>query len=479
MMNPRKANINRSDSALKAGTWYVISSVFVKAIAVLTTPIFTRIMTKEQYGITSAFASWCALLLPFCTINLTFSIGRAKLDYPGKLDDYIGSMQLLSAVVSMGIAMMCLVFLHPISKIMRLDKTVIVLLLLYLMFTPAIQFVQNGYRYRYQYKQNIAIALYTGICTVLLSLLLMHIFPGKDKAMLRIVGIVLPNCILSLFFWGRSLCRGHIQPNLEYWKYGLRLSMPLVMHTVSLNILSQSDRVFIQTLQGESSTAIYSLAYNYGLALSMVTNAIADGWLPWFHDHYFKKDFTSIRNNTRTIVILGCYVGLACVAFAPEAIQILGGKGYESGVACVPPIVLGIVCQFIYTHYVNIELHLKKTLYVSIGTIGAALLNIVLNSVFIPKYGYVAAAYTTLASYFVLMIAHYLITRCVLKVKLYQDRFMFASLVVTFAFALIVEMTYSSPLLRFGLILMGFISFVLAFRQYILAFLRKISKPRD
>lgn len=473
----RDMNIN-STSALKAGTWYVISSVFVKAIAILTTPIFTRIMTKEQFGIAATFTSWCALLLPLCTVNLTFSIGRAKLDFPGELDNYIGSMQLLSALVTAVLAALCFVFLKPLSALLRLDAIIIAFIIIYLFSTPAIQFMQNGYRYRYQYKQNIAIAWYTGVSTVLLSLVLMLTTDG-DRALLRIVGIVAPNCLLSLYFWVRSLSRGNLRVNLEHWRYGLRLSAPLVLHTISLNILSQSDRVFIQALHGEAATAIYSLAYNYGLALSVVTNAVADGWLPWFHDNYYNGEFETIRKNTKKVVLLGCYVGLACIALAPEAIRILGGKGYEGGVACVLPIVLGVVCQYIYTHYVNIELHLKRTKYVSMGTIVAALINIVLNSYYIPRYGFVAAAYTTLASYFVLMIGHYFITRLVLKVKLYQDGFMFGSMVVTTIVGIIVAQTYQSTPLRVGLIVAGFASFVVLYRQYICAFVEKMRKRRE
>lgn len=70
--------------AFQAGLWYVVSSVMVKAVSLLTTPIFTRILSQTDYGITATFSSWYALLLTFCTLNLTYSIGRAKLDFPGK-----------------------------------------------------------------------------------------------------------------------------------------------------------------------------------------------------------------------------------------------------------------------------------------------------------------------------------------------------------------------------------------------------------
>ena len=91
-----KTILSKNDNkALKAGIWYTISSVTVKAITILTTPIFTRMMTTSDYGLATTFTSWYSLLMIFCSLNLTYSIGRAKLDFPGKLDEYVGSMPVL------------------------------------------------------------------------------------------------------------------------------------------------------------------------------------------------------------------------------------------------------------------------------------------------------------------------------------------------------------------------------------------------
>lgn len=458
--------------ALKAGAWYVVSTILVKAISIITTPIFTRLMTTEEYGVTSTFSSWYALLLTFCTLNLTYSIGRAKLDYPDKLDDYIGSMQILSALVTLVISIAVLVFIKPLAAFLELPIVGVILLLVYLLFSPAINFFQNGYRYRYKYKENVGIAWYTAISTVVLSLLLFFCF-DIDKAILRMIGITVPCVALSIVFWVKSLKRGNLKINLEYWKYGFSLSGPLILHTVSMNILSQSDRIFIAKICGASDTGIYSLVYNYGILLSIVTTAVSDGWLPWFHDAFFAKKYDEIRKNSKLIVVFGCYVGLACIALAPEAIALLGGEKYASGIYCIPPIVLGIVSQYIYTHYVNIELHLKKTKFVSMGTIFAACLNLVLNAIFIPLFGYVAASYTTLVSYIALMLIHFIITRKVLKVKLYNDLFMFGALMVTALITVVISIFYSYNLVRHSLIVVGFLSFLYIFREYIGAYLRK------
>ncbi|RHO90792.1 lipopolysaccharide biosynthesis protein [uncultured Clostridium sp.] len=476
-MKSKETKIGSGNTALKAGVWYVISSIMVKAISIITTPIFTRMLSTSEYGTVSTFTSWSGLLLTFFTLNLTYSIGRAKLDYPDKLDDYVGSMQLLSLLVSSVICVIMLAFLKPVSTFMELSESATILLILYLLFTPAINFKQNTFRYRYQYKQNVGIAWYIALSTVICSLALMIMLDG-DKALYRIIGITLPTIVLSIFIWICTLKNHNVCYNKEYWKYGWALSGPLILHTVSMNILSQSDRIFISKICGAEATGIYSLAYNYGILLSIVTNAVADGWLPWFHDNYYAKNYADIRKNAKKIVLLGCYVGLACVALAPEAIIILGGKKYLTGIYCVPPVVLGIVCQYIYTHYVNIEMHLKKTKFVSQGTISAAIINIILNAIFIPRFGYIAAAYTTLASYLMLLIVHFLITRRVLKIKLYDDVFMFLAMLVTGCVSVLISITYNYTILRYIVIGLGFVSFLISFRSYLYNMWTKFTKGK-
>lgn len=95
---------NLGSKAFKAGVWYTVSNVATKAILVLTTPIFTRMMSVNDYGITATFTSWYTLLSTFCTLNLTYSIGRAKIDFKDQLNEYVGNMQLVSLVISSLIA---------------------------------------------------------------------------------------------------------------------------------------------------------------------------------------------------------------------------------------------------------------------------------------------------------------------------------------------------------------------------------------
>ncbi len=458
--------------ALKAGVWYVISSIMVKMVAVLTTPIFTRLLTTDEYGTVATFSSWYSLFLVVYSLNLSISVGRAKLDYPEKLDDYIGAQQLLSLLASLALSAVVLLFLRPFSQLFELSEAGTVLLLVYLTASPTITFAQSGYRYKYQYKQNIGIAWFIALGSELLSLALI-LWTDLPGDIARMAGLAIPSAALCLYFWVSALRRGHIRPNREYWKYGLSISLPMILHTISMNILAQSDRIVISKYFGATPVAYYSLVRNFALLLFVVTDAVNQAWQPWFHDNYHAGNQAGIRKNVNRLCVLVGHIGLPCIAIGPEAIYILGGKEYAQAIDCLPPMVLGVVCQCLYTHYINIELHWKKTKYASMGTVTAAALNLALNILFVPVYGYAAAAYTTFFSYLVLFGLHYFITRRILKVKLYNSAFLFAAMAATTGLAFLLSLTYGHTALRWGCIGVGFVSFLAVFRDYLLAFFRK------
>lgn len=95
---------------------------------------------------------------------------------------------------------------------------------------------------------------------------------------------------------------------------------------------------------------------------------------------------------------------------APELVLILGSKKYLGAIPAVTPVLLGGFFAMAYTMPSIIEYYKEKTIHIAIGTGMAAIINIVLNAIFIPRYGYVAAAYTTLISYFCYYLYHSLIS---------------------------------------------------------------------
>ncbi len=442
-----KANNNSQDTrgkkALKSGVWYTISSISVKAILIISTPIFTRMMSTADYGLSATFTTWFTLLNVICSLNLWYSIGRAKLDFPGKLEEFVGSAQLLAFSFAFISEAISLFFFDSVCKALDLNGSLLIALYVYLLFYPAVQLTQSKLKYLYNYKANIAITIYTTITTVAIALVLVILMPN-NAALGKSLGAVISTGILAMFIWVRAFSRKTVKINLEYWRYGLKISVPLILNSISLNILAQSDRVFITKFCGTHYTGIYSLAYSYAILINIILNAANEAWLPWFHDTFYEEGYEEIKENVKPLIIFGCWFGVGCIAIAPEAIALLGGAAYAEGVWAVPPVTLGIVCSYIFQHYEHIELHLKKTWFISGGTVIAAAANILLNSIFVPKYGFVAAAYTTLVCYLLLMILHHYISRGVLKIHLYHDKFMYSALIVTGVMAVVFMGLYNS-----------------------------------
>lgn len=470
-----KLEENINNKALKSGIWYTISAISVKTITIITTPIFARMMSKSDYGMSATFLSWCTLLAVICSLNLTYSTGRAKQDFPGQLEKYIGSMQLLSLSFTLALSLLAIVFIDIVSGFMEMPKQLVFILIMYLLSFPMVSLAQNRFRFEYRYKENIVITVFNTIGNVLITLLLLLML-DNNKYYAKVWGYVLPITTLAFIFGIIGIKKKSFGFNKEYMMYGLSLSVPLIVHTISLNILSQSDRIFITKYCGSDYTGLYSLAYQYAILISIVSTTINEGWLPWFQDKYYLGAYDEIMKNVKPLIMLGCFIGVGCIAVGPEAILILGGKTYLPAQWVVPPATIGVVCQFIYTRYVHIELQLKKTKIISACTLTAALLNIVLNYIFIPKYGFIAAAYTTLASYFVLFLIHFYVTKKVLNVNLYDDKFMFLSILVCAVLSVIFALLYSQIILRYILIVVISCIYLYTNRDYVLSIISNIIK---
>ncbi|MGN0383498.1 MAG: lipopolysaccharide biosynthesis protein [Eubacterium sp.] len=477
MSEVKQADI-RNKKALKSGVWYTISSITVKAILIITTPIFTRLMSTEDYGLSATFTTWFTLLNVVCSLNVWYSIGRAKIDFPGKLDEFVGSIQLLAFFFTAIIELIACAFLSEVSEILELPVSMVIALFVYLLIYPAVQLTQQKFKYVYNYKGNIAIAIYTTVATVIFSLCFVLLLP-EQKALGKSLGAVVAAFILGAVFWINTIRKKNIKINTNYWKYALVISVPLILNSISLNILMQSDRIFITKYCGSGDTGIYSLAYSYAILITVVLNSINQAWLPWFHDTFNDKLYDSIKRKVKPLIIFGCWFGTGCIAIAPEAIMILGGPAYKNGIWVVPPIALGIVCNYIFEHYEHIELHLKKTWYISLGTIIASIINIVLNIIFIQRFGYIAAAYTTLFCYFLLMILHHFISMNILKVHLYDNKFMYLALFVMLILATIFMLLYNALWVwRWLLIIVISLVYLYFNKQYIMEIVYKFRKSK-
>jgi O-antigen/teichoic acid export membrane protein len=227
----------------------------------------------------------------------------------------------------------------------------------------------------------------------------------QNKLWGRVLGYVAPMIIMCFVIWSYILIRGKM-PSMECAKYAVVVAVPLVFNALAGNVLATSDRIMIKQMVGAEETAIYTVPYTVASLMSIIWTALNQAWTPWLYDRLHEGNFTTVREKSKLYLGIYAIFIIPALLVTPEIILILAGRAYYEARYIMPPIIVGCVFQFVYGMYVNIETFEKKTWLIVKGTFGAAMINIVLNFIFIPKLGYLAAAYTTLVGYFFLMLFH-------------------------------------------------------------------------
>jgi O-antigen/teichoic acid export membrane protein len=139
------------------------------------------------------------------------------------------------------------------------------------------------------------------------------------------------------------------------------------------------------------------------------------------------------------------------ILISPEVYKIMAPKEYWQSIQLMPLIILACYLNFLYGFPANFEFFHEKTHLISIGTISAAVINIVLNIIFIPKYGGTGAAITTLISYVFLFVFHEIIARFVIKNFEYQFKIYLIGLIPVSIVMILFYFFQSNWFVRWGI----------------------------
>ena len=484
------SNDDNTAKAARSGIWYVISNVMIRAVGIITAPIYTRLLTTAETGYANNFNNYVSIFYVIMGLCLIYSVGRAKLDFTGvreggqgdkapfrgvtEFDSYMSAIQGLSSIFG-AVVLILITLVMPGGGMLGFNRTVVIILFAYLILFPSIDYMQYKLRFEYRYKENIAISVFITLATIILSISLILLMP-EDKGFAKILGTVIPSAFIALICYGTILAKGRTLVNIKYWKYALLIGLPMIPHGLAMILLARIDVSMIQKMCDYSAVGLYTSGYTIGSLLMFVTNAVGNAWVPLFNERLDRGDREAIRRDNRILMEAGCFMTLCFIAVAPEIVKLLYAKPYWESMWVVAPVALGTLCQYFYTNYVNTELFYKKTFLIAVNSCIAAAVNIVLNYVFIQRYGYIAAAYTTLAGYFILMILHYFTTVHILKKKIFSDSLYFLMLLMTIAAGTGLGALYGSVVIRYALSACVIAALALVWRKDIKAFFAMLKK---
>jgi O-antigen/teichoic acid export membrane protein len=200
----------------------------------------------------------------------------------------------------------------------------------------------------------------------------------------------------------------------ELFKKMLRYSLPMVVIGFAGIINEMLDRMMLKymlpydNLHNLAQLGIYGACYKLSLLMSLFIQAFRFAAEPFFFAHADKDDSKKLYANVTNYFIIFCVFVFLLVMLYMNWFQYFIGVKYRVGLPVVPILLAANLCFGIY---VNLSIWYKltdNTLLGAVVSLGGAALTIVLNILFIPKYGYMASAWATLACYGSMAIASYI-----------------------------------------------------------------------
>jgi O-antigen/teichoic acid export membrane protein len=461
----------------RASIWFVFCSVLQKGISFLTVPIFTRLMTTDQYGYYNKYVSWYSILLVFTSMSLYYGVfNNAMMKYRDNKVKFVSSMQGLVTVVTAAFFVVYLLFRSQVNVLLGLPTHIVLMLFAELLVTPSLQFWSAYNRFEYQYRNVVIVTLIKSLANPLLGILLVLI--SEDKACARIVSTVTVEFIVCGLIAIVQFYKGKCFFDKEFWKYAFLFNLPLIPHYLSGQVLNHSDRIMIGRLVDDTAVAMYSVAYSIGLLMNIFTLAINGTYTPWFYQSVEKKKYQEIRKITLSTTLLMAALVVILMLFAPELMDILGGRKYSEAVYAIPPVAASVYFIFLYNIFANVEFYFEKKVYVLVGSTFAAIVNLILNYVFIPVFGYIAAGYTTLFCYILYCFMHSFFAVRVAKAngiseRMFDFKWIYLGALVVTIIGVVMNVLYKTPIVRYGIIL-GLILVFLLNRKDIIRIMTKL-----
>ena len=417
----------RADYLIKNTVIFTIGSIATKMIAFFLVPLYTNVLTTSQYGVVDLITTICMVLAPTLVLNIMDGVLRFSMD---KNADHTKIMSVGLALFVLSIFIGLLIF--PISSFFDKIKPYSIYIYFYTLSLALSQIslcYLRGKEFLVKYAiGNIIQTFLTGILNIIYLLVLHQGIEGYFKA------YILAGVITSIY----SFLVGGVFENIKHFKLDKKLSLQMIKYSVILIpnnfiwwIINSSDRIMISSMISSSANGIYAVSYKLPSLVSVLSGIFNQAWCYSAVKENDSDDRDQYTNNVYNgICGIAIISGVGLIAIMKSFLKIYVEQSYYSAWKYSPFLVVGYVfltlATFLATPY-TVNKYSKGYLFSS--TFGA-IVNIILNFIFIPIIGIAGAALATGLSYIAVFIYRVIDTRKFIHLKILNKQHIIGFLVL-------------------------------------------------
>lgn len=464
---------NNISPAVRASFWFLLANILQKSIMIILTPIFTRIMSTEQYSQYALFQSWETVITVFATLNISvYATSKALADFEQDRKNYIVSAESLTVVLSTVVFLAYLLLHFVFNKANFFPEWIMVLMFVDIVFTTFFTIWSQMERYNLKYRALSIVSVLMGVCSPMIAIILTRFSDeiGINKGWTRIIGLVSVDLLVGLYIYIGSIKKGKIFWSIKYWKFLFDYSLPLIPHFLATAFLQRISQIFVNKYCVKGEAGIFALANTLSMLMMVINDAFTKMLVPWTYQKISEKKYKEIN---KPVIIALFIIGIADISMAlvaPEIVYIFANKAYANAIYAIPPLVATCYFGFLYNTFSNIEYYFKETKMVSFASVTAGIIILLLEWFLVPKFGFCAAAYSALISYFVYTLMHYWFMQKTLRrhlggLEVYNNKFILKLSIGFVGIIMIIPILYKLSVVRYATLIFGFAFLIINYKK--------------
>lgn len=412
-----------------------------KVLVFLLMPLYTALLTTEQFGTADILTQTANLLIPLAALGITDGLFRFTLDADGEKRKRIFGGAV--AVILLGTI--------PLALIIQLFNAVniysgYVWLIFFYICAANLHAVCANYLRACGKTGIFAIqGIANTVLTIAFNVLFLVVFKmGVTGYVLSVV--VSDSLITVMLFFGCRLYRDIDLKNREKGlvKDMLKFSIPYIPTTLMWMITSASDRFIVTAFSGAAENGLYAAAYKLPTLISLAGGVFIEAWQFSSVNDTGPEErgrfFSSVYKNYLAIMFMG--TSLLIMLSKVFTVLLLDDSYYPSWIY-VPVLAIAMIFSAMSAFMGSVYFLEKRSVRSMVTATAGALINIVLNFMLIPTYGALGAAVATAVSYIAVYVIRALDTAKYLRFDLCTLRVVVNSiLLVAQAVIMIAEVPY-------------------------------------
>lgn len=411
-----------------------ISKICTQLITFFLLPVYTAVLSNEEYGVVDLLNTLTSLLLPIATLQIEQGIFRYLLDCRENKEKQTTLITTVSKFILVQSAICILIFLCASPFIHNEYKYFLMANLLMGILSSISLQICRGLGDNKTYAVG---SFITGALTVILNVIFIVAFKWGAYGML--IATAISNLLCAIYVFVKKKIYKYIdikQNDKKLLKDIVKYSVPLIPNMISWWIVSASDRTIISAVIGVAQNGIYSAANKFSGIFSTLYSVFNLTWTESAsininsedRDEFFSKIFDFIVRFFGSLC-------LGTIAVMPFVFGILVNEKFAESYYQIPILILGSVFNILVSFLGSVYVAKKLTKEIAKTSIIAAIINIVVNIALINQIGLYAASISTVIAYFAMFIYRWIDVKKYVNIK--TNKTLIAVLSVSFLVAII------------------------------------------